>query len=289
MVQSAQRALHHDLVTTLHTVKESGAATWCLVALKLRVRGLRRCWARERKDRCYHLSLTQPSRLTQGIGPSLFTSLFQGFTAVAEVGIVVILVDRSLRQAHSTAFDLELLSYALLALTGLVLILVNMHRITKRALNHSRGQLAHSGDKHHAASHASPNVYCGHHHGPSHGQLDAPMSWRSIAGMTFAIGIRPCSGAILVLLAAWALQLPWTGVGAELAMPLGTAITVSILAILSVFARRHAERLAQRMLGTRTQLALVIDFVVLTGGLTILAAGVLLLQATWGLPAHPLL
>lgn len=58
------------------------------------------------------------------------------------------------------------------------------------------------------------------------------------------VGIRPCSGAILVLVFALAQGLFWAGVAATLLMGLGTAITVSAIAIIAVSAKGLASRMA---------------------------------------------
>jgi nickel/cobalt exporter len=198
-IQSAQRALHRELAIMLQNVKDNGAAaTWWLVTLSFLYGVLHAAGPGHGKIIITTYLLTQPSRLARGIWLSLLTSLFQGITAVVSVGIVVALLDLSLRQAHSTADDLELLSYILVALAGLALTFINVRRIAKRALN-SRSRETKSDDKHPALSDAC----CDHSHGPTPNDLDAPMSWRSMVAMTVAIGVRPCSGAILVLLVAW--------------------------------------------------------------------------------------
>jgi ABC-type nickel/cobalt efflux system permease component RcnA len=58
------------------------------------------------------------------------------------------------------------------------------------------------------------------------------------------VGIRPCSGAILVLVFALAQGLFWAGVAATLVMGLGTAITVATIAVVAVSAKGLARRLA---------------------------------------------
>ncbi len=58
------------------------------------------------------------------------------------------------------------------------------------------------------------------------------------------VGVRPCSGAILVLVFALAQGLFWAGVAATLLMGLGTAITVSAIAIIAVSAKGLAARIA---------------------------------------------
>jgi nickel/cobalt exporter len=59
-----------------------------------------------------------------------------------------------------------------------------------------------------------------------------------------AVGLRPCSGTIIVLIFALAQDLFWTGVGATLLMGLGTAVTVAAIATLAVAARQTASRIA---------------------------------------------
>jgi nickel/cobalt transporter (NicO) family protein len=57
------------------------------------------------------------------------------------------------------------------------------------------------------------------------------------------VGLRPCSGAILVLVFALAQGLFYAGVAATFVMGLGTAITVSAIAIVAVGAKGLARRL----------------------------------------------
>jgi len=59
-----------------------------------------------------------------------------------------------------------------------------------------------------------------------------------------AVGLRPCSGAILVLVFALAQGLFWAGIAATFVMGLGTAITVATIAVLAVSARGLAQRLS---------------------------------------------
>jgi ABC-type nickel/cobalt efflux system permease component RcnA len=58
------------------------------------------------------------------------------------------------------------------------------------------------------------------------------------------VGIRPCSGAILVLVFALAQGLFWAGIAATFVMGLGTAITVATIAVVAVSAKGMAQRMA---------------------------------------------
>ena len=61
--------------------------------------------------------------------------------------------------------------------------------------------------------------------------------------LAFAVGIRPCTGAILVLLFASGLGLYWAGIAATFAMAVGTFLTVSVIAAIAVYSKKLAARM----------------------------------------------
>ena len=78
------------------------------------------------------------------------------------------------------------------------------------------------------------------------GELAGPFSWRKIMAVVFSVGIRPCTGAILVLVFALTQGMFWAGVAATFAMAIGTAITVAALATLALGSRELALKLGGR-------------------------------------------
>jgi nickel/cobalt exporter len=109
----------------------------------------------------------------------------------------------------------------------------------------------HSHDDHgHAHAHDHDHTghvhdeHCGHSHGPLPSELAGPGGWRRGLGAIFAVGLRPCSGAILVLVFTLAQGLFWAGIAATFAMGIGTAITVAAIAVLAVSAGGIARRLS---------------------------------------------
>ena len=100
---------------------------------------------------------------------------------------------------------------------------------------------------HHHHDHDDDHVHdehCGHSHGPDPSELAGPGGWRRGLGAIFAVGVRPCSGAILVLVFALAQGLFWAGIAATFVMGLGTAITVATIAVMAVSAKDLARRLS---------------------------------------------
>ena len=84
----------------------------------------------------------------------------------------------------------------------------------------------------------------GHAHGPEPEELAGPGGWRRGFSAIVAVGLRPCSGAIIVLVFALAQGLFWAGVAATFMMGLGTAITVAAIATLAVGFRSAAKQIA---------------------------------------------
>ena len=109
-------------------------------------------------------------------------------------------------------------------------------------------------DRDHAHAHAGHNPphghaghvhdeHCGHSHGPMPSELAGPGGWTRGLSAIFAVGLRPCSGAILVLVFALAQGLFLGGIAATFVMGFGTALTVSAIAVLAVSAKGLARRL----------------------------------------------
>jgi nickel/cobalt exporter len=117
---------------------------------------------------------------------------------------------------------------------------------------HDHAHEHHDHDHAHSA-HGEPghvhDEHCGHSHGPTPDQLAGPGGWKRGLTAIVAVGLRPCSGAILVLVFALAQGIFWAGVAATFVMGLGTAITVAAIATLTVFATGVAARLAATRTG----------------------------------------
>jgi nickel/cobalt exporter len=79
--------------------------------------------------------------------------------------------------------------------------------------------------------------------------LAGPGGWRRGLSAIVAVGLRPCSGAILVLVFALAQGMLWAGVAATFVMGLGTAITVAVIATIAVGARSLAQGFATSQSG----------------------------------------
>lgn len=157
------------------------------------------------------------------------------------------------------------------------------------AAGHSGGHAHDHGHDHHHHHHGAHDHHhhhhgdglvcdCGHVHGvtpaAATGRLDLSKAWTAIA----AVGMRPCTGALIVLVFSLSQGLYWAGIAATFAMAIGTGITVAGLTLLAVAARAFALRLAG---GGESQLAGRIHAVAEgAGAVVVLLFGTLMLGAS---------
>ena len=100
----------------------------------------------------------------------------------------------------------------------------------------------------------------GHAHGPEPEELAGPGGWQRGLSAVVAVGLRPCSGAIIVLVFALAQGLFWAGIASTFVMGLGTAITVGTIATIAVGAKALAKRVAHKPTGYGTVLVRGVEF-----------------------------
>jgi len=118
---------------------------------------------------------------------------------------------------------------------------------------------------------------CGHSHAPDPAMLSGDrFDWKTAWSAVAAVGIRPCSGALIVLTFAFLNGLWAGGLLSVFAMALGTAITVATLAILAVTAKNWAIAFAgDGRMGNRIHAAIEIG-----GAALVFLLGLLLLSAS---------
>jgi ABC-type nickel/cobalt efflux system permease component RcnA len=241
----------------------------------------------------------------RGVIISFIAAGLQALTAVVLVGVLLIALGATGLQVNAWSNQLETISYAMIALVGLYLLSAQLRSVWRRwqtnrpvTIIEVRDGHGHSDHHHHDAHHSHHHHGHGdrhhehhHHHTPGEAcdhmvdvrQLDGPVSWRKMMAVVFSVGIRPCTGAILVLVFALTQGLFWAGVAATFAMAVGTAITVAVLATLAIGSRELALKLG----GTNSTWTNTVWSTCAIGGATvILLFGVLMFTASLG-PARP--
>lgn len=181
------------------------------------------------------------------------SSLVQALVAIAMVGIAAGILNVTGAVLNEVTAWLELGAYALLTALGAWLVYRHIVKPVIHWLSRHLKPHAHAHDHHHAHGHDHSHDHthdhqhhdqacgCGHVHMPDPQQMAGKLNWRKAWGAIVAIGLRPCSGAILVLVFALSQQFFVAGIAAALAMGLGTGLTVATLAMMSLTAGRMAE------------------------------------------------
>jgi ABC-type nickel/cobalt efflux system permease component RcnA len=214
--------------------------------------------------------LTHGREVRRGVAMASATALMQGLTAVVLVYGLILAAGWLPSETHSAVDWTERLSFLLVAAIGLYLLLRGARGIWKSLRKPHPEELM-------------VDEYDPHDIQPQ--QIKQAKNWRAILGVVLAVGLRPCSGSVLILIFAHAMLIHWAGVAAVAAVSLGTAITVSTLALLAVNARHwmlsFTEKSASRWWGIGGGAA------ILLGGVLITSIGVSLLIYSFG-QQHPL-
>ncbi|WP_233516988.1 nickel/cobalt transporter [Pseudotabrizicola alkalilacus] len=127
-------------------------------------------------------------------------------------------------------------SHGLIAGLGLWLVWRGARGLAARRAEGAVGH-DHHGHHHH---HQDEACGCGHAHGPSVEQVAQVTSARDAAVLIGAIALRPCSGALFLLILTFAMGIGWAGVAGTFAMGLGTAAVTVMVAGLAFWAREGA-------------------------------------------------
>lgn len=115
---------------------------------------------------------------------------------------------------------------------------------------------------------------CGRGHIPAPSLVSGRLDWRKAWAALLSMGLRPCSGALIVLAFAMAQDFFLAGVVAALAMGAGTGLTVSLLAAGTLSVERLTVRLPLQTRHTqrlRRLVAVCAALMVLLLGLSLLA------------------
>jgi nickel/cobalt transporter (NicO) family protein len=222
--------------------------------------------------------LADGSTIPRGIVLSALAALAQAITAIVLVGIAAVLLGATARAMGETVRILEIGAYSIIIAFGLTLVWRKGKALLQALAAWRSPQLAVEGAGHHHAGdvhdHHVHDAHCGHSHGPEPAELQGRGWLKRGLGAVAAVGLRPCSGAILVLVFTLSQGIFLIGVVSTFAMAVGTAITVAAIAIMAVGAKGLAGWLASGRNGFGT---IAFRGLELAGAFLVIAVGVLLL------------
>ncbi|HZH12009.1 MAG TPA: nickel transporter [Microvirga sp.] len=231
-ILSIQSGFYASLQASVRAMKESGAAFGSLLAVGFAYGIFHAAGPGHGKSVISAYLVADEKALRKGFALSFAAALVQALVAILIVGTVSLALRATASTMNRLALNVELASFIAVALLGLA--------ITWRKSGKMLGILALA--KNPLAS--VPDEGCDHVHMPPPEELSRLTRWRDMAGVALAAGIRPCAGALIVLVFSLAQDLFAAGIAATFAMALGTALTTSAIAALAVFAKALALRLA---------------------------------------------
>jgi nickel/cobalt transporter (NicO) family protein len=312
-ILTQQALFYRALSGLIRAAKTDGSAYWGLMGISFAYGIFHAAGPGHGKAVISSYLLANEETWRRGIVLSFASALLQALTAIVLVAVVAVLIGATAKMMGDTVRVIEIISYALIVLLGARLLWVKgrgflnaLHALRSgpaeaAAESHSHNDKdthahchyrdhAHDDHDHHSSGHAHDHEHdhahhhahdheesvlpWGHAHGPEPGELAGAGGWRRGLSAIVAVGLRPCSGAIIVLVFALAQGLFWAGIASTFVMGVGTAITVASIATLAVAAKAAAKRFATTRAGYGT---LALRGVEVGAALLIMVFGLLLL------------
>lgn len=305
-VAQQQSAFYKEMIEAVKAIKTSPSAAWFLIGLSFLYGVFHAAGPGHGKVVLSSYVLASNDTARTGVLISFAASMVQAVSAIVLIGIAAIILNMTSIAITETTAVFETGSYALVAALGIFLVWKKVAQplIAKLSSPQFQPASAHSAAGHgHAAVGHEMHNHEGHahvnhdhsHHGHSHHGHDhcchvagadqaaaiasSTTPFKDAVAAIVAVGLRPCSGALIVLVFALSQGIFWVGILATFAMAFGTGIIVAALVVLSVTARETAVRLAGRQsrLAGRIQAGFegVAAVLVLGLGLTLLYASLL--------------
>ncbi|HWT30348.1 MAG TPA: DUF1007 family protein, partial [Propylenella sp.] len=234
VIAALQARFNRDVTAALKGIKGDGGAFWWLGGMSFLYGIVHAAGPGHGKVVISSYLVANEQRVRRGVAIAFLSALVQALVAIGIVGVMALLLNMTSMAMTETAKLFEIGSFALVAALGLYL-LARKGRQAWAAIQ--GGEHAHA---HHGHHHGSA---CGcHHHALP---LSIQPGASGAAAAVVSVGMRPCTGALVVLVFALAQGIFWAGIASTFLMALGTAITVAVLAVLAVGAKDLAARFVQ--------------------------------------------
>ncbi len=293
-IQQQQQVFYKAMTTSLKAIKEDGNTGWYLIGLSFLYGIFHAAGPGHGKAVISSYMLANEVAARRGIMLSFASAMLQGITAVVVISAIMLFLRGTGIKTSNLAGSLEITSYFLVMLLGIYLLWTKVFvkrsahaHVHNHSHEHDHGHDHHDHSHHihdhsHVHDHHSDGIHihsdecgCGHSHAADpkmlEGKLGAKEAWSAI----MAVGLRPCSGAIIVLTFAFLNGLYMAGIFSTFAMSIGTGITVATLALLAV----GAKNVAIKITGAQNRLSTIHRVIEISGAALVFILGFLLFSA----------
>jgi nickel/cobalt exporter len=261
-INMQQQGFYRSLTEALRSIRDGNGGMWVMVAISFAYGVFHAAGPGHGKAVISSYMLANEVALRRGVMLSFVSALLQAVTAIVLMTLVFLLLrGSSVSMTDATRF-LEIASYVLVTGFGAWLLWrkaapplrrmflgAPIHNLSASNVDHDRGGHHHHdhdhGHHHHHHHDGEVCSTCGHAHAPDPSMISGErFDWKTAWAAITAVGLRPCTGALVVLSFSFLNGLWMVGVISVFAMALGTAITVSALAIMAVTAKNWAVAFA---------------------------------------------
>ena len=300
-IAARQSEFYRTLTESLSAIKQDGSAFWLLLLVAFLYGVFHAAGPGHGKAVITAYVLASGDTVKRGVAISFAAAFVQAISAIVIVGLATIVIGATAQQITGMTNWVEIASYAAIVLLGLWLVWSKTmggghhHHHHHGMPGHDHPGHSHEGNGRRlqrrdlgAAAVAMPEdldeaatrrlaLATAPSPGPGPAPECAPATRHWLARAWAAIvsvGIRPCSGAIIILVFALSQGLVLAGITATFVMALGTGLTVAILAAIAVSAKGLAMRFA---IPGSSHGGVVLRVVEIGGALAVLLFGLLLL------------
>jgi ABC-type nickel/cobalt efflux system permease component RcnA len=202
--------------------------------------------------------LADDHTLKRGLFITAASSLMQAVVAIALVLVLFYGLGLAREKTEYAAAWFECASFGLVALIGAVLFMRGVSGLSHRGHTHG------------------PD--CEHCHTPDAAHVRAAHGPAAIATMIASVGMRPCSGALLLMFFSCLMGEIWAGIAATFAMAVGTAITTGAIAAAAASSRKGLLKIVGQ---SEARVGLLSALVKIAGGLLIFTLTMLFFYTSW--------
>lgn len=297
-IQHQQQSFYRLMTGQLQAMRTDASHVWALAGLSFTYGIFHAAGPGHGKAVISSYMLANEVAARRGIVLAFASAFIQALTAILVIAALALaLRGYGIRQGEATAW-LEIASYGAVTALGAWLLWQKLFR-GGHSHGHSHANSHHGHNPGHSHSHEGVHDHssaaaghghhdhqhehgghvhdasCGHLHAPDPAKLGKEFGLRQAGSAILAVGLRPCSGALIVLTFAFLNGLYAAGIASALAMALGTGVTVATLAALAVWAKDAALRIG----GASGMGAGVHRAIEIGGAALVLALGLTLLSA----------
>lgn len=299
---SAQMAMwqshfYRQLTGAVRAWQQDGWAAWLLLGLSFAYGVFHALGPGHGKAVLTAYVLANRETIRNGALLALLSAFLQAVVAVVLVGVAAGLLNVSGVTLNRATWWLELGSYFMMVALGLFLVYRHVIRAAfqRGAQGHRHPEHEHHAHEHHSHAHhghAHDHAHqhtpthqhdaecgCGHLHVPDPALVSGKLNWSRASSAILAVGLRPCTGAVFVLVFTLSQGFFIAGIAAALAMGLGTGLTVAALASASLWANHALEKIVD---GPKLRLGMYLVAIVQgLASVAVLLFGLLMFSAAW--------